>query len=276
MLLVTGCASKGPAQYDPEKSRALNLVNATGIESTLKDTEVPKDTVNTLMKSGAADAAFAVSGFGAPLPGLGGLQTAGLNLLSTMFGPEDTAARNSIFAWMPDDIAGNKPNNSFRDILASALSQSLDDLGYEYRMVIPDHIANVGFAVFDSSRDCNKLEELSSLKEGCYIKIEVISHKEGSAPDFVASNGSDKSYIFEGYSINHTRILFKYGEEKLNQFEILQGMSKHMPKWAFMYLAPGKTRIEGEKKLQIPVVLDQGKTLYFVKEENLNKSPDFK
>ena len=169
-MALAGCAfTQKAATYSSEKSRALNLVNAAGIGSTLKDTKLPQDTVNTLMKSDVADLGFALSGFGAPLIGLNGLDTAGLNLLATFLAPEDAAARNSIFGWMPESaVKGRDPEQAFLNELETAFELGLKAEGYTFGKSADRKKNVVAYVFFNADKGCPEETDVKSYR-GCNL-----------------------------------------------------------------------------------------------------------
>ncbi len=265
-LTLTGCAStQKAATYSPDKSHALNLMNAAGIGSTLKDTKLPQDTVNTLMKSDVADLGFALSGFGAPLPGLNGLDTAGLNLLATVLAPEDAAARNSIFGWMPENsVKGKDPEQAFFNELETAFELGLKAEGYTFVKFSDGKKKIVTYVFYNPLKGCVLEKSAKSHKDLCGVTVAVWGQEKGVAPSFV-NPGNYQSYYFSSYGHNFTRFSFiGAAKDDFTQFEILKSVSKNMPDWAFMYLAPKQISLNAQSRNPVPLVLDQGEPLYFV------------
>lgn len=268
-VALTGCAStQKPITYNPEKSRALNLVNAAGIGSTLKDTKLPQDTVNTLMKSDAADLSFALSGFGAPLPGLSGLNTAGLNLLATVLAPEDAAARNSIFGWMPEDFAqGKDPKKAFMNELEKAFEHALADRGFEVIKHYSNDKSILVLSFINDKLKCPSPETITNNQKFCSLTLYVDDYELENPPSFIGKE-TYPSFHFSAGNINNTRFRFKKNKNSnFNEFEIVESASSYLPDWAFIYLAPKMIEMDNKQKNPVPIVFEKGKALYFVTTE---------
>ena len=108
MLLLTGCLSGVHYKYDEENSLALNYAQAGGINTGIKDAEVPKDTVDKINNSLASGAFEGTLGYlTAGTLNLSGLTGSVLGLISGLFEAPHAAERTAMFAYMPSHEAEN-------------------------------------------------------------------------------------------------------------------------------------------------------------------------
>jgi len=142
ILSSLACAPKKPITYNPEKSKALNIVTAAGMSYGLKDAHVPKDTITDIRDSKAFGAAYGLTSYYSPAPGLSSSGSAGMALLSWVLLPKTPAARNSIIAWMPELIGGNSKEDALdkmADLIIEATEKAANDLEYKTSVYIPKH-----------------------------------------------------------------------------------------------------------------------------------------
>lgn len=50
-----------------------------------------------------------------------------------------------------------------------------------------------------------------------------------------------------------------------DEIEYMTRLSSHLPDWIFFYAAPNQLRFNPTEKLEVPLVINQGKQLFFVK-----------
>ncbi len=228
-IVLSGCAAQKPATYDHSKSRALNLANAAGIWSSLRDRKVPKDTVNTLMNSDAADLAFAVSAFDTPMPGLSGLQSFGFSLLASSLGPEDPASRNSIFAWMPYNSSHN-PELSFLKIMEKSVEKTITDLGMKF-WKDPRYDKNVVVYLISGKFNCPDESENKPEHEFCIFSYNIGDQDDALAPSYIMKNRNQKTHFFSSRKSYHSDFYFSQNGKvsKIPQYDFLKKLSHNMP-----------------------------------------------
>jgi hypothetical protein len=75
---------------------------------------------------------MAASGYNMPIPfaGISTTQMSAIGMVSWLFGSEHHSARNSLFAWIPADLAKDKPIDYLADLLFDAASKAAKDLGF--------------------------------------------------------------------------------------------------------------------------------------------------
>ena len=262
LSLLAGCGA-APVKYDPQASYALNVVRAVNIDARLEDVEIPKDTVTDITDSAGYGFAMAVSGYNAPIPGFSSSAMAGMNFASWLFAPKAASARNSLFAWMPEEAAGDKPIDSLADILLEAASKAAKDMGYTPK----PSIAKNGNDKSGSSVSLVGGDGVVCTSEGdssnCWIVFGLRTPKKiDKAPEFVEQAG--KGFLFDPSAAVYSRYIFPKENAGLNELELLVNTSKHAPSWLYFYVAPKKIRIGKDRPIKLPLVINQGKVHYFV------------
>lgn len=264
--ILGACASTPPAPFNPQESKALNIARAAGIDAKLKDVEVPKDTVNNITDSAGFGFAMAASGYKAPIPGFSPNQMAGMNFTAWLLAPEADSARNSMFAWVPETEANGKPVDHLADLLLEAASKGAKDMGYTPKQTIAKggtDKSGVGVYLMDGDGStCQNKGEFST----CWIGFALRDpDKESDAPSFVGTSGDN--WFFDPSANVYSRFVFLKDNQGLNELELLVATSKYLPEWVYFYAAPNKIKFNSEESLKIPVIINQGKVLYFVRPE---------
>lgn len=172
-LLVAGCSTTSTT-YNPNDSYALNVARAAGICAKLEDKALPKDTVTSITDSAGFGFAMAASGYNAPLPGLTGSQMAGLNFTAWLLAPEADSARNSLFAWMPVEVANGSPKVALADFLLEAASQGIRDLGHiPVQEIAKNGTDKTGIGIYITHRNDGICQDNQNGKSNCWISFAI-------------------------------------------------------------------------------------------------------
>ncbi len=270
ILVATGCASMEPLTYDTEHSKARNIVKAAKMDYGLRDVEVPKDTVSDIRDSVGYGLAYGWAGYNAPAAGgLSPSATAGMNILAWALQGESPSARNSVIAWMPEDVGGSSKQEALdkmADIIIEATENAANDLNYSPHVIISDNGKNkraLGVRLTnDKSQNCKSLPNDKPSK--CIVIYKVRDpQKIHHTATFV---GKGSTWFFNPVENAYTAPVFL--DNKIfdfNQMDLLIAVSKHLPSWAYIYLAPGEVRMSDKEKLKVPMILNKGKPHYFIK-----------
>lgn len=262
-LLTQGCASMAtkPFVYDSTASKALNISRSAGLIDGLKDTKLPKDTVTDIRNSVGFATAHAISTYNTPAGGISGNTASSLAIASWLLAPESPSAKNRIFAWMPFD-SSDRPVDSLTDILLKATVRSLEDLGYATASskAKGKNIRAINVVFFDGPN--NKCVKTDS--PPCSIIFLISSPKKLESTPGFAGIPDNPNWVFDAKKPSRSKFYFKGVDDlNINQAEIVQSISKNMPEWFYLYLAPNKIST-GNEFIKSPVVLDNGKFEYFV------------
>lgn len=262
--LLSGCMT-APVKYDTQASYAMNVARAANIDSDIKDSEVPQESMTSFSDSAAYGFAYAASGYNSPVTGFTPTSAAAMNLASWLLTPESKSARNHLIAWMPEEQTGDDPVNRLAEILLEASNKAATELGYatEDIVVEKDGIKPKVIGVSLLKND----GEVCTTKEGptvCWMGFGVEKPRHiDHAPELVEFGG--KSYFFDPSKAFRSYFMFPKENRGLDELELLLKTSQYTPEWVYFYAAPDKLRVGKEQPIKIPLVIHQGKAHYFVK-----------
>jgi len=283
-VAFVGCAS-GPKVYEstfqenPRYSRAMNVLMAAGhvddpTTSPIRD--APQAEAGQAAKSaglGGLDVAYAVSSALSPPPGVGFGFGLGMGVLSLLApSPVEPLSYSMILAWMPKSEASDpdQATDKLQAMLKKALEEAIRErlpAPFTVGPPIPKNPAR--FAIVGGP--CNE--------EGhqCVLQAAVqCQPAAGMTPGMLGGGGawvwhpigrpSEVLAATFWRSVTVSGDWTKPYRDWLPDLAIYQAMSKRLPEWVFLYLAP-TTPISlgnGQGFLQFPVVLNKGTALYFV------------
>jgi len=265
-LLVAGCSTTSP-KYNPQDSYALNVARTAGISAKLEYRALPKDTVSSITDSAGFGFAIAASGYNAPLPGVTGSQMAGMNFAAWILAPEADSARNSLIAWMPTKVAKGSPKEALADLLLEAASQGIRDLGYiPVQEIAKNGTDKTGIGIYITHRNDGICQDNQQGKSNCWISF-AIRDAERTATPAILPGSQGQSWFFDPSANVYSRFVFPGGHPGFNELELLIATSKHLPEWIYFYVAPKKVFIGKDQPIKIPLIVNQGKVHYFIKEQ---------
>lgn len=262
---ITGCASAPPTPtFDPADSKALNIMKAAGMSAKLEDVKVPKDTITSITDAKGYGFAMAASGYASPLSGFTAGQMAGLNLASWLLAPTADTARVSFFAWMPENIGGDKPDDKMAEILLEAGKKAVKEMGYEPLPDIADGGKDKsGIGIYFRNGDGNVCRDINQ-GSNCWITFATRDPiKLTNAKSFV--NESSNVWFFDPSANVYSHYIFSRENTGLNELDVLVKVSKYAPPWVYFYVAPNKVKLNEKDMVKIPLLLNQGNILYFIK-----------
>jgi len=266
-FLLVGCSST-PSAYNPKDSFALNVVTAAGISDRLTDQELPKDTISSITDSAGFGFAWAASGYQAPVRGFNNYQTAGMNFATWLLTPDARSASNHLLAWVPLKEAGDKPNEYLGNMLMAATEAAAKDMHLTPKRELfrpgTERALYIVYFIDPEGRKCQHPKEISS----CWITFSLARTpaKVDRSPDITGIQGA--SWFHDPTAIYQSLYMFPKDEQDLNELEILSRVSAHLPQWIYFYVSPNNLRLDKGQKIKIPLIVQQGKTLYFVKAKN--------
>lgn len=265
LMTLSGCSS-GPVKKDSSASFALNVVKAAGMDYRLKDKALPKNTVASITDSAGFGLAYAASGYTTSVPGLSPSDVAGLNFVAWLLGPKPPAARNSLIAWMPENIAGESAEDSLADILLEGAARGIEELGFKAKTSIAGggtDKSGIGIYLIDDDANgpCAETEHGYSR---CWVNFGIRdAEKRNIVPEVVGQSGA--AWFFNPGVNRYSRFGFPKTNPGQNELEILVAISKHVPEWVYFYVAPGKISVAPNQPIKLPMVIHQGGINYFVK-----------
>jgi len=256
VIALSGCASK-PYVYDPGSSMAMNIALAGDFDDNkLKDVVVPEDTVSSIRTTKGVAAASMAAGYSIPLFGLSSPAMAALNLLQWSLQVEGPAAKRSITAWMPKEVAGDDPVATLNALFEDAVHKTAIEYGYapENGYAKPKHGYQYLAVGFSNPKNM-------PIGMGVAIrKPEALSH----TPLFTGS--TTESYFFQSDKAMHNFYVFNDENRKhFSELGLLVALSKKLPKWIYIYVPPKKVYINEKDTVEFPLIVSGGEILYFIK-----------
>jgi hypothetical protein len=285
VAMLAGCAST-PAVFqsafpeNPRFSKAMNVLMASWYvddptKSSIRD--MPRtDAAQSAGHggSGSLDAGYAIANVLSPPPGIGlgfGLGMSALSLL--MPSPQDPLGFSKVLVWMPVGEAATpeEAKTKLQGLLDAALDGALAEYIRPPFSIKPRNAKNPSQA-FITGGPCDGANASCS-----YVARVTNAPLAGFAPSMIGGrsawvwhfDGSHKSEVsaaslWRGASENSTNM------DWLPDFSIYQAMSKRLPEWVYIYLAPGREISLGAGKgfLKAPLVLHKGEILPFVSPES--------
>jgi hypothetical protein len=302
LVWLAGCASTPPPvayKSNPRWSEARNVMEAAHIPG-MQDISYQKyqEAKNTALAKGMKlDTGPSVLGgttFGAlnymsPPTGFSSGAAGLMGLASWMLTSDKHPGLDShIFAWMPDEGLASEDAalTKFYGILKEAITKTVNEFawpdGYQASILggVYSRYDN-RINVMITGGDCDKAEILC----GYHGFIAPLPRHE-PAPDIL---GSGNAYVFGRLPIEGKHWLIIPGVSKSKVFnpepgkpksasnsvwyagfpdlEFYTALTRNLPKWVYIYLAPQHWSIyDGTKYIlpKYPVVINQGRVLYFV------------
>ena len=269
-LTLTGCAAPTPRPYQAKAtdSEALSVMTAAGFRG-LKDAELPADAV-------APD-----KGGPTLLGGLGySLLGNGLLGFASWMAVDDSnpAGTSRVIAWVPKSLA---PTDAQAEALIDRLlnealiAAARSELPAQYSLRKPDQFPDYQYTTWIRGAACDA--EYAHCGAGAYKTVKDLEGTKfddvmapgflGGAPSFVKRQ--NRAYEWRAGGTTKER-LFSAGHYVLDipGFEIALKASAQLPEWVYLYAAPMTLSYQdgdARKMLPYPVMLHQGKVLYFVK-----------
>jgi hypothetical protein len=103
--------------------------------------------------------------------------------------------------------------------------------------------------------------------EMCRVKIDIFEPHKSKAPDFISQKNEDAWRFGASAKYDYNRIHLDI-DKKLGvpTDEIYQQISKNLPSWAYLYVAPRRIKTDGKADYTFPYILNKGELNLFVTE----------
>ena len=276
--VLVGCASKGtyePPSYDDNYSKAYNIAKAGGINDGIKDMKLPESYTKGSIGGTMYDSAdLYTTYFMNPSLGLTNWGSLGIGLLSKLL-EDPSGHNNNIFGWMPNEsgMTPEEARNKFEVAMQNAVVSAFKEMELDYKY----HGSNWTYG--------QHLYTFSSEKYQCgnRCNVEFLIYKadtSGKSPDFISHPAKNTVAFLTGpngfmdaynnYTPKDEYNWLQIFSDKVPEFpqqELYAAISKHMPEWAYMYLAPNVVKTGAEKAIPFPVLLNEGKVDMFIRPE---------
>ncbi len=275
-IILSGCGAMEykPLEYNESHSRAYNIARAGGLVTGISDATARRDKTGNLTSNAAFGSAYTAAGFGAGVTGINGLAGGAINFLNWVSTPDSEGERNSIIAWMPADQAAT-PDEAKAKMVSSvtgAIEQGLGALGAKSEFILREDDWLI-FNVLNDEWGCNAVwvNGRSKSADRCLIAFRIRSPWDsGTAPSFIyGASGSVYAFTSGGSSGYSTIRISREGENRqMPQDRIYTEISKSLPSWAYIYLAPKKVELASGENVPYLVLLENGHPEFFVYPES--------
>ncbi|WP_431623116.1 hypothetical protein [Enterobacter cloacae] len=267
---LSGCASTSsyePTAYKTNHSRAYNIAEAGGLVTSIQDASVPRDKLERLTDTKTFGAAYVLSGYMSPQLGMTDWQGGLVNLANWAIGPKQHGARNSLIAWMPanEAVSPADAQAKFLSHVKVSIESALTDLGANFTLLY-DKDGRLTYQFYKNEWGCPTwVNGQSKVADMCSVKVKIVEPRLGSAPNFV-SGVQGTAYAFtSGHETAYNFVNVGNGAAShAPQQAIYAAISKQLPAWAYLYLAPKSVELDNGEKVAFPYLLDQGKAELFV------------
>lgn len=283
--LMAGCATTPKVEqgYDHSASYALNVWRASGMEGEMKDTKVPSSKIGGAFDSGSGRLLGIYSD--ASMAKLGGLDPSvalGAGLFVALFEPEKPAFRDSFFYW--EEYREGESELDARTRALNSLKQPVTDALTSMGNKIESTSIRDGWMWVYFHKENSVCSEVvyddGSVGAPCYVMIRLpkIKSKPAVGTKILGLNNSlywhqspkeiTRGVIELGHRDKESSKDVQLFLSEINTYEILTKISEKMPKNYFLYLAPKNNTYGGDgKKIEIPLILEQGKSYGFIVED---------
>lgn len=264
-LCLGGCASPKPYVSNPKMSEAQNIIKAAGMVHNL-DIVAPD---NGSLATNVAGAVTHSMSHGGSLLASAGLRGGVSFLGGLVLGSRDPEAYSKIVAWMPKEMATSpeEAKGKMDSMLSAALWDALKETpfpdGYS-----PNKTAGTDTFLIEGNGCVNKPNQ-----GVCRYAFTVSAPEVLPAPDFL-NGGESWAWTLHKWPIGLSPATFS-GDRKPHfpDYQVYEKMSAKLPEWVYIYLAPSfaSWRVSVERPggtygfLSMPVVLNKGNTLYFLR-----------
>jgi hypothetical protein len=256
-LILLGCSSTPtikPHTYSDKDSYALNVMKAANMAG-LKDSQVDSEQEYKRLSSGTGDALHLLSAYKAPPLGVSSGASLGATAAFWLLSPGNAFEENRIIAWVPKDAVGDtQPEIYLMDVIKEAITKVAASRGaeIEFGKALRKNLAVAGYRPMEPGT-CDV----------CDISFTLDRHYPFThAPGFI---GREPSYLFTGQSDSEWRSRFVIRNGTLtNSISLPLELSKYLPQWVFLYIAPGKTTDSEGKTINFPLLINNGDIKYFI------------
>lgn len=266
LSMLYGCSTT-PRTYSDSQSEAYNIVRAGGLYEDIQDTEVPADQVGSVTES-MLKVGFISSGFMKPQLGMTSFQTGGLHLLTELFEPDTHGERNSLMAWMPTSAAKTEEEAQTKllDQINASMIAAFDELNIGHRLILrQEGFISMQFIKDEWNCPLSVKGRRTKLEDMCRVRIRVYEPDVELSPAYIAG-AEEARYVFDaGHDYKfHWLNVVKSKNGQVPEDQVYTAISKKLPDWVYLYLAPGKVTKADGKPIKYPYVLHKGDTKFFV------------
>ncbi|WP_234813278.1 hypothetical protein [Candidatus Hamiltonella defensa] len=190
-----------------------------------------------------------------------------LSLANWAIGPKQHGARNSLIAWMPSKEAVS-PIDAQAKMLSHvkvSIESTLSGLGADFSLIYEKN-GNLRYHFYKDKWKCPTwVNGQSKIADMCSIRVRIVEPLTGSAPRFISGVKGPVYAFTSGHETQYNYIVVTNGTAShAPQKIIYTALSKQLPAWAYLYLAPKTVHLENGEKIKFPYLLEKGTPEFFV------------
>lgn len=270
---ISGCSFT--PKYFEQDSFARNATYMGGSLS-VKDRAAPKGGVGNFTQTVGFERAYIATGFAS------GLSTGGLHLLDVLIDDGPRESRSSVFGWMPLSYADSR-EDAHRQLVAhvkQAIVRTLEHSDVEYTEIKSRDTGFVGYYIHDERIGCpatvtqqkwhtDNIYYINSIKnpDACFVRALINTPRIDPTPSAkVAKHAEKESYqLSVGSKSNFSTVqIVSPFKSDLKENLLYTEISKNLPEWMYIYLAPNTVSLGQSDKINFPYLLNKGEAHFFV------------
>ena len=280
-ILTTGCAvTQKPPEYVSEMSEAKNIAFAGGLTFGIDDRPASKSnepyTPGTSLGDLLAFANVAAGAFDGGVLGMGNVGSSAFNAAHGVWATsgQDDWSTNYFYAYIPkswkDFSSPLEVRNYLNDLVVSESLLSLKTMGFKYELIDSQETLNSKpvqrWALGNTVYGCS-IESINCVLTVYTVKENQVT--EAVSPSFLGRNINEPSWKFwlgPVESKSNIDITSVGTYKTIPEIEFYTNLSKKMPNWFNLYIAPGRASSEGYENGVIPYnfIVKQGEILKFI------------
>lgn len=279
--VLSGCAIDLTPKYYESNSYAQNALYM-GSYLNVKDRTAPAGGVGNFTQTVEFGAVYTAAGFAAPALGLSGLASGGINLLDMLIDDGPMQSRNMAFAWMPQSHASSQEDAQRKMVshVQQAMEKTFKAMELDYSPIESADPSFIGFYVHNDELNCPKEVEYEKWHAGyflhpvrtqaCIVRASIHKPVLDRTPNARITNSSEEKayHFYAGRKKNFNAVqALSPKNSSLPENQIYTQISKNLPEWAFLYLAPGKVALADGSVIGFPYIMNQGKPHFFVSKD---------
>ncbi|CAM5208941.1 hypothetical protein OURE66S_01862 [Oligella ureolytica] len=275
VFLIAGCQSTVQFKYDENDSKALNYAKAGGIDIGIQDAELPKDTVDKVNNGVLSGALHGTVGY-LTASTINLTDTTGLILgfLSGVSEAKNPSERTALFALMPSHLAEDRSDaaKKMTKITEESMAKAFNDFNVDATYIDRHSRMNIFTFAYggDKVKDCLYFDDntpMDKVDEMCFSTvtiqkpylIEVVNSEWLTNEPSIYYFSASKGHLYNKIILNTNN------KVKPQTGKLMALLSKHLPEWAYIYVAPKDLLDDDGEQIEYPYILNQGQTHYFVK-----------
>lgn len=251
ILVISSCSSITSKSVTPD-SFALGVLKAAKMNDDLKDTEVSRELYEKIMHDDNFDFALSPTAYPRMIENTSCATITDPTIACWYISSHLPSSRNRFFAWIPARNINNPPEQYMHDILTKAFEETAVSLYADAKVTADKDSLNKFSLMTNITDDCN---------QACTIDFNLKKKPTAiKSPAFLHQSSQSIFIETAKQTNNNSGILFT--RVNMNASTYFIELSKRLPSWAFIYLAPNM--IAG---LKVPLVLNQGNIHYLIKQK---------